>query len=98
MPGFFFYIYFFYKFKYNFKKEIVNSFKSQIKYTIIINTIYIYYIIMFKIVKFEVKVIFIVKIFFVVSFYNIKIDSYNYKFFVFSFRRQIRLYIYIKVF
>jgi len=39
-----------------------------------------------NIVKFEVKVVFVIKIFFVISFYNIEVDFYNYKFFILFFR------------
>ena len=41
---------------------------------------------MSNVVKFEVKIVFIIRIFFTVSFYNVEIDSYNYEFFVFSFK------------
>ena len=63
------------------------------KCIIIINTVYLYYIIISNIVKFEVKIVFVIKIFFIVFFYNIKINFYNYEFFIFSFKYQIYLYI-----
>ncbi len=68
------------------------------KYTIVIDIIYLYYIIISNVVGFEVKVVFVIKMFFVVVFYNVKIDFYNYKFFIFFFRCQIYLYIYIEAF
>ncbi len=52
IPRFFFFIDFFYKFEYCFKKEIVNGFKSQIKYIIIVDTIHLYYIIISGVVGF----------------------------------------------
>src|SRR6266566_386714 len=83
MPCFFFYIYLFYKFKHGFKEEVVNSFKSQMKYIIIINTVYLYYIVMSNIIRFEVRAVFVIRVFFVVFFYNIEVNSYNREFFVF---------------
>jgi len=68
------------------------------KYIIIVNTIHLYYIIIFNIVKFKVKVIFVIKMFFIGFSRNIKVDFYNCEFFVFSFKRQIYLYIYIEIF
>ena len=57
------------------------------KCTIVINTIYLYYIMIFSVVKFEVKVVFVIGVFFVVILYGVEIDSYNCEFFVFSFKR-----------
>src|SRR6266566_8377387 len=67
------------------------------KYIIIINIIYLYYTIISNVVKLEVKIVFIIEMFFIVSFYNAEIDFYNYKFFIFSSKYQMRLYIYIEI-
>ena len=83
MPYLFFYIYLSYRFEYSFRKEVVNSFKSQIKYIIIVDIIHLYYTIVSNVVKFQIKVVFVIKIFFIVVSYGIEINSYNYEFFVF---------------
>ncbi len=46
------------------------------KYTIVIDAIYLYYIIVFNIVEFKVKVVLVIGMFFVVSRYSVEIDSY----------------------
>src|SRR6266699_1369795 len=98
MFRFFFSVDLLYKSEYCSKEEIINCFKSQIKCVIIINTIHLYYIVVSGIVEFKVEVVFFIKVFFTIIPYNIKIDSYNYKFFIFLFKYQIYLYICIEIF
>jgi len=86
IPCFFFYIYLLYKSEHSFKKEIVGSFGSQVKYIVIIDVAYPYYIIISNVIKFEVKVVFFVWIFFIVVLYRTEVDIYYNKFFIFSFK------------
>ncbi len=40
-----------------------------------------------NVVGFKIKVVFVIKMFFAIVLYNIKINFYNYKFFIFFFKR-----------
>ncbi len=56
------------------------------KCVVVVDAVYLYYIIVSGVVRFEVRVIFFVQVFFVVIFYGVKVDFYNCEFFIFFFR------------
>ncbi len=52
MFSFFFFINLFYKFEYCFKKEIVSGFGFQMKYVVVVDIIYLCYVIISGVIKF----------------------------------------------
>jgi hypothetical protein len=85
MSGFFFFEYPLYRSSGWSKKKVVVRFWSKIYSAIVIDIIYLYYIVISNIVGFKVGVIFFIWSFFAIVSGGAKVDSSYYKFFVLLF-------------